>query len=108
MRKTCVPQGAGMQKARLCPVPILSGKKPSRVSSLLSLQLFFLLLSSKDTGVIVSFYNTPDGHFVLDRHPKYDNIVIGAGFSGEPERGKMGCLKADLSARQNSVFHALS
>ncbi|KAF6096152.1 pipecolic acid and sarcosine oxidase [Phyllostomus discolor] len=26
--------------------------------------------------------NTPDGHFILDRHPKYDNIVIGAGFSG--------------------------
>ncbi|KAM9749638.1 peroxisomal sarcosine oxidase isoform 1-T1 [Dama dama] len=28
------------------------------------------------------YTNTPDGHFVLDRHPKYDNIVIGAGFSG--------------------------
>ncbi|XP_055983974.1 peroxisomal sarcosine oxidase isoform X2 [Sorex fumeus] len=26
--------------------------------------------------------NTPDEHFVLDRHPKYDNIIIGAGFSG--------------------------
>uniref|UniRef100_A0A673V2T0 Pipecolic acid and sarcosine oxidase n=1 Tax=Suricata suricatta TaxID=37032 RepID=A0A673V2T0_SURSU len=26
--------------------------------------------------------NTPDEHFILDRHPKYDNIVIGAGFSG--------------------------
>ncbi|XP_028377449.1 peroxisomal sarcosine oxidase isoform X1 [Phyllostomus discolor] len=28
------------------------------------------------------YTNTPDGHFILDRHPKYDNIVIGAGFSG--------------------------
>ncbi|XP_047565005.1 peroxisomal sarcosine oxidase [Lutra lutra] len=28
------------------------------------------------------YTNTPDEHFVLDRHPKYDNIVIGAGFSG--------------------------
>ncbi|OWK14807.1 PIPOX [Cervus elaphus hippelaphus] len=28
------------------------------------------------------YTNTPDGHFVLDRHPKYDNIIIGAGFSG--------------------------
>ncbi|XP_061246559.1 peroxisomal sarcosine oxidase [Bos javanicus] len=28
------------------------------------------------------YTNTPDGHFVLDKHPKYDNIVIGAGFSG--------------------------
>ncbi|XP_008826928.1 peroxisomal sarcosine oxidase isoform X2 [Nannospalax galili] len=26
--------------------------------------------------------NTPDEHFILDRHPQYDNIVIGAGFSG--------------------------
>ncbi|CAN9511208.1 unnamed protein product [Ophioblennius macclurei] len=25
---------------------------------------------------------TPDQHFVLDRHPTYKNIVIGAGFSG--------------------------
>lgn len=25
---------------------------------------------------------TPDEHFVLDRHPKWDNIIIGAGFSG--------------------------
>uniref|UniRef100_A0A8D1KAA3 Peroxisomal sarcosine oxidase n=1 Tax=Sus scrofa TaxID=9823 RepID=A0A8D1KAA3_PIG len=27
------------------------------------------------------YTNTPDEHFILD-HPKYDNIVIGAGFSG--------------------------
>ncbi|XP_001504242.2 peroxisomal sarcosine oxidase [Equus quagga] len=28
------------------------------------------------------YTNTPDEHFILDRHPKHDNIVIGAGFSG--------------------------
>ncbi|KAM9210020.1 peroxisomal sarcosine oxidase isoform 3-T3 [Dugong dugon] len=28
------------------------------------------------------YTNTPDKHFILDRHPKYNNIVIGAGFSG--------------------------
>lgn len=28
------------------------------------------------------YTNTPDEHFVLDRHPQYDNIIIGAGFSG--------------------------
>ncbi|KAL0597282.1 Peroxisomal sarcosine oxidase [Plecturocebus cupreus] len=27
------------------------------------------------------YTNTPDEHFILDHHPKYDNIVIGAGFS---------------------------
>ncbi|KAK6192550.1 hypothetical protein SNE40_003999 [Patella caerulea] len=26
--------------------------------------------------------NSPDGHLFLDRHPKYENIVIAAGFSG--------------------------
>lgn len=28
------------------------------------------------------YTNTPDKNFILDCHPKYDNIVIGAGFSG--------------------------
>ncbi|KAL1780116.1 peroxisomal sarcosine oxidase [Sigmodon hispidus] len=28
------------------------------------------------------YTNTPDEHFILDCHPEYDNIVIGAGFSG--------------------------
>ncbi|XP_004593982.2 peroxisomal sarcosine oxidase [Ochotona princeps] len=42
------------------------------------------------------YTNTPDMHFVLDRHPKYDNIVIGAGFSGHgfklsPVVGKILC-----------------
>ncbi|XP_066552007.1 peroxisomal sarcosine oxidase [Amia ocellicauda] len=39
---------------------------------------------------------TPDSHFVLDRHPTYGNIVIGAGFSGHgfkfgPVVGKVLC-----------------
>ncbi|XP_073902599.1 peroxisomal sarcosine oxidase isoform X2 [Castor canadensis] len=42
------------------------------------------------------YTNTPDKHFILDRHPKYDNIVIGAGFSGHgfklaPVVGKILC-----------------
>ncbi|XP_065588037.1 peroxisomal sarcosine oxidase isoform X2 [Cyrtonyx montezumae] len=28
------------------------------------------------------YTNTPDEDFILDRHPKYNNIIIGAGFSG--------------------------
>ncbi|MCP3963052.1 MAG: N-methyl-L-tryptophan oxidase [bacterium] len=28
------------------------------------------------------YTNTPDGHFVLDRHPSLPRVVIGAGFSG--------------------------
>ena len=25
---------------------------------------------------------TPDGHFIVDRHPEYENVFFGAGFSG--------------------------
>lgn len=28
------------------------------------------------------YTNTPDYHFILDRHPDYPNVVIGTGFSG--------------------------
>jgi glycine/D-amino acid oxidase-like deaminating enzyme len=28
------------------------------------------------------YTHTPDGHFVVDRHPQFSNVVIGAGFSG--------------------------
>ncbi|XP_001510684.2 peroxisomal sarcosine oxidase isoform X1 [Ornithorhynchus anatinus] len=28
------------------------------------------------------YTNTPDGHFILDRHPTHPNIIVGAGFSG--------------------------
>ena len=28
------------------------------------------------------FTNTPDHHFILDRHPAYPKISIAAGFSG--------------------------
>ncbi|MCJ8740069.1 hypothetical protein PDJAM_G00054570 [Pangasius djambal] len=49
---------------------------------------------------------TPDNNFVLDRHPTYSNIVIGAGFSGHgfkfaPVVGKVLC---DLSMGQNPSY----
>ncbi|KAF4086068.1 hypothetical protein AMELA_G00101900 [Ameiurus melas] len=49
---------------------------------------------------------TPDKHFVLDRHPTYSNIVIGAGFSGHgfkfgPIVGKVLC---ELSMGQNPSY----
>ncbi|XP_039174970.1 peroxisomal sarcosine oxidase [Crotalus tigris] len=42
------------------------------------------------------YTNTPDGDFILDRHPRFENIVIGAGFSGHgfkfaPVVGKILC-----------------
>ncbi|GAA6109593.1 peroxisomal sarcosine oxidase [Tachysurus ichikawai] len=49
---------------------------------------------------------TPDKHFVLDRHPSYSNIVIGAGFSGHgfkfgPVVGKVLC---EMSMGQNPSY----
>ncbi|NWI65225.1 SOX oxidase, partial [Todus mexicanus] len=42
------------------------------------------------------YTNTPDEDFILDRHPKFSNIIIGAGFSGHgfklaPMVGKLLC-----------------
>jgi monomeric sarcosine oxidase len=39
------------------------------------------------TGKVVKsavclYTNTPDGHFIIDRHPGHANVVFGAGFSG--------------------------
>jgi sarcosine oxidase len=31
---------------------------------------------------VCMYTRTPDSHFCIDRHPEWDNVVIGAGFSG--------------------------
>jgi sarcosine oxidase len=31
---------------------------------------------------ICLYTNTPDGHFVVDKHPRHDNVVFACGFSG--------------------------
>ena len=45
------------------------------------------------------FTNTPDGHFIMDRHPDHDNVVIGAGFSGHGFKfcSVVGEILADLA-----------
>lgn len=35
-----------------------------------------------DRHSVCMYTVTPDGHFVVDRHPEYDNVFFGAGFSG--------------------------
>ena len=42
---------------------------------------------------------TPDGHFILDRHPQYDQVLFGAGFSGHGFKFApvMGEVLADLA-----------
>jgi sarcosine oxidase len=41
---------------------------------------------------------SPDGHFVVDRHPEWENVVWGAGFSGHGFKftGVLGEVLADL------------
>jgi len=33
-------------------------------------------------SVVCLYARTPDGNFILDRHPEWPNVIIGAGFSG--------------------------
>src|SRR5699024_2867488 len=33
-------------------------------------------------GVICMYTRTPDGHFIIDKHPEYPHISIAAGFAG--------------------------
>lgn len=35
-----------------------------------------------DRHTVCMYTVSPDGHFIVDRHPEYDNVFMGAGFSG--------------------------
>lgn len=56
---------------------------------------------------------TPDGHFIVDRHPEYPQIVFGAGFSGHGFKFTAGLgealadLALDSSTRQPIEFLSL-
>ncbi|XP_074869777.1 peroxisomal sarcosine oxidase isoform X3 [Carettochelys insculpta] len=65
--------------------------------------LIYALPSNEYPGLVK---NTPDEDFVLDRHPKFSNIIIGAGFSGHgfklaPVVGK---LLSQLSAGEEPSY----
>ena len=49
--------------------PILRTMIPSADGALLSMK-------------VCLYTNTPDGHFILDRHPAHENVTIACGFSG--------------------------
>ena len=50
------------------------------------------------------YTNTPDGHFVIDRHPERGDVVVAAGFSGHGFKFAplVGEIVADLLARGRS------
>lgn len=45
------------------------------------------------------FTNTPDEHFIIDRHPEHPQVVFGAGFSGHGYKfaSVIGEVLADLA-----------
>jgi sarcosine oxidase len=52
-------------------------------------------------GKVCLYTNTPDKHFILDRHPHNENIVIAAGFSGHGFKfaSCVGEVMADLATK---------
>lgn len=60
----------------LCPQPQGQERPPPHVPAVCGVQ------PPAPLAHPVTPQNTPDGDFILDRHPKHSNIVIGAGFSG--------------------------
>ena len=52
------------------------------------------------------FTNTPDGHFVIDIHPQYPQVVLAGGFSGHGYKfcSVVGEILADL-AEQGTTRH---
>jgi len=55
------------------------------------------------------FTNSPDGHFIIDRHPKYPQVSIAAGFSGHGFKfcSVVGEIMADL-VQDGETTHDLS
>lgn len=68
---------------RICEIPAqLRSSSLVRVNQFQSDSNFNFALTLLALHVLLFLQLTPDRHFVLDRHPAYSNIVIGAGFSG--------------------------
>jgi glycine/D-amino acid oxidase-like deaminating enzyme len=54
------------------------------------------------------YTNTPDENFIVDRHPRYADVVIAAGFSGHGFKfaGVIGEILADLATGGQATPHA--
>jgi len=58
-------------------------------------------------GAMVCMYtNSPDGHFIVDRHPEHDNVVLACGFSGHGFKfaSVLGEALADLALEGRSTL----
>ncbi|ENH97563.1 N-methyltryptophan oxidase [Gracilibacillus halophilus YIM-C55.5] len=43
---------------------------------------YFSSIGDHHIGKVCTYTNTPDGDFIIDRHPIYSHVVFGCGFSG--------------------------
>jgi N-methyl-L-tryptophan oxidase len=57
-------------------------------------------------GSSCTYTMTPDEHFIIDRHPHYSHIVIGAGFSGHGFKfaSVIGEIVSQLAAKESPAF----
>jgi sarcosine oxidase len=55
---------------------------------------------------VCMFANTPDGHFVIDRHPQAENVIVAAGFSGHGFKfcGVVGEIAVDLATEGSTKW----
>lgn len=58
---------------------------------------------------VCMFTNTPDGHFIIDRHPRHPQVIVAAGFSGHGYKfcSVVGEILADL-ARDGETRHDIA
>ncbi|NWI52753.1 SOX oxidase, partial [Calyptomena viridis] len=96
MVKVCHHHGSPIDPEKRDQVP--SGASHPDIAVLSSFISSYLPKLEAQPAVMETclYTNTPDKDFILDRHPKFSNIVIGAGFSGHgfkfaPVVGKLLC-----------------
>ncbi len=55
---------------------------------------------------VCMFANTPDGHFIIDRHPAAENVIVAAGFSGHGFKfcGVVGEIAVDLATEGSTKW----
>lgn len=85
--------------------PVSSQRIVDRISRFVAER--FPALDPRPLGTLSCLYtNTPDYHFVIDRHPTCERVVIGAGFSGHGFKfgPVIGEILADLATGAEPAF----
>ncbi|XP_074746181.1 peroxisomal sarcosine oxidase isoform X2 [Strix uralensis] len=90
------PEIPSMGRAHPCFITLGLSQAPHGIYGLPSLEYPGLVKPRPAVVETCLYTNTPDEDFILDRHPKFSNIIIGAGFSGHgfklaPVVGKLLC-----------------